>query len=73
MSRSRIATPRCLAEIVPACRPRAPAGPGCAPLRRLRRERAVVDNGHLYPGMEVLTKPLAMDGLAARIRGCIED
>jgi PAS domain S-box-containing protein len=31
-------------------------------------ENAVVGNGHLRPGMHVLTKPFAMDALAARIK-----
>ncbi len=31
-------------------------------------ENAAIGNGHLDPGMEVLTKPFAMDDLAARIR-----
>jgi DNA-binding response OmpR family regulator len=35
-------------------------------------ENAVVGNGHLEPGMHVLTKPFAMDALAARIRAIVE-
>ncbi len=35
-------------------------------------ENAVVGNGHLAPGMEVLTKPFAIDTMAARIRSMIE-
>ena len=35
-------------------------------------ENAVVGNGHLDPGMAVLTKPFAMDDLAAKIRRLIE-
>ena len=35
-------------------------------------ENAAVGNGHLDPGMAVLTKPFAMDDLAAKIRGLIE-
>ncbi len=35
-------------------------------------ENAVVGNGHLDPGMAVLTKPFAMDDLAAKIRTLIE-
>jgi PAS domain S-box-containing protein len=35
-------------------------------------ENAVVGNGHLDPGMEVLTKPFAIDDLAGRIRTLIE-
>jgi len=34
-------------------------------------ENAVVGNGHLEPGMQVLTKPFAMDALASRIRELI--
>ena len=34
-------------------------------------ENAVVGNGHLDPGMHVLTKPFGMDALAARIRDLI--
>ena len=36
-------------------------------------ENAVVGNGHLDPGMAVLTKPFAMDDLAAKIRALIEE
>ena len=36
-------------------------------------ENAVVGNGHLAPGMAVLTKPFAMDDLAAKIRTLIEE
>ena len=36
-------------------------------------ENAVVGNGHLDPGMAVLTKPFAMDDLAAKIRSLIEE
>jgi CheY-like chemotaxis protein len=35
-------------------------------------ENAVVGNGQLAPGMAVLTKPFAMDAMAARIRSLIE-
>ena len=35
-------------------------------------ENAVVGNGHLEPGMAVLTKPFAMDDLGAKIRLLIE-
>ena len=35
-------------------------------------ENAAVGNGHLEPGMAVMTKPFAMDDLAGRIRGLIE-
>ncbi|MDQ2734837.1 MAG: response regulator, partial [Pseudomonadota bacterium] len=34
-------------------------------------ENAVVGNGHLEPGMHVMTKPFEMDVLASRIRECI--
>jgi CheY-like chemotaxis protein len=36
-------------------------------------ENAAVSNGHLEPGMHVLTKPFAMDKLAARIKTVLED
>ena len=36
-------------------------------------ENAAVANGHLEPGMHVLTKPFAMDKLATRIRTIIEE
>ena len=36
-------------------------------------ENAVVGNGHLEPGMAVMTKPFAMDDLAAKIRVLIEE
>jgi PAS domain S-box-containing protein len=35
-------------------------------------ENAVVSNGYLEPGMQVMTKPFAMDALAAKIRGLFE-
>jgi CheY-like chemotaxis protein len=35
-------------------------------------ENAVVGNGHLDAGMQVLTKPFAMDTLAKRIKGMVE-
>ena len=35
-------------------------------------ENAVIGNGHLAPGMQVLTKPFALDALAARIRAIVE-
>ena len=35
-------------------------------------ETTVMGNGHLDPGMAVLTKPFAMDDLAAKIRSLIE-
>ena len=34
-------------------------------------ENAALGNGHLQPGMHVLTKPFAMEALATRIRGLI--
>jgi PAS domain S-box-containing protein len=34
-------------------------------------ENAVVGNGHLRPGMHVMTKPFAMETLATRIKGII--
>jgi CheY-like chemotaxis protein len=34
-------------------------------------ENAVIGNGHLEPGMHLLTKPFAMDALAGRIRDII--
>jgi DNA-binding response OmpR family regulator len=34
-------------------------------------ENAAISNGHLEPGMHVLTKPFAVDILAARIRSII--
>jgi signal transduction histidine kinase len=36
-------------------------------------ENAVISHGHLEPGMHVLTKPFAMDALAARIKDLILD
>ena len=35
-------------------------------------ENAVIGNGHLDPGMAVLTKPFSIDDLASRIRSLIE-
>lgn len=35
-------------------------------------ENAVVRNGHLEPGMHIMTKPFALDHLAARVRELIE-
>ena len=35
-------------------------------------ENAAVGNGHLDPGMAVMTKPFAMDDLGAKIRALIE-
>jgi PAS domain S-box-containing protein len=35
-------------------------------------ENAVVGNGHLEPGMQVLTKPFVMEALASRIRELID-
>ena len=34
-------------------------------------ENSVVGNGHLEPGMAVLTKPFVMDALASRVRELI--
>ncbi len=34
-------------------------------------ENAVVGNGHLEPGMHVLTKPFVMEALAIRIKNLI--
>ncbi len=36
-------------------------------------ENAVISNGHLEPGMHVLTKPFAMDKLASRIKDIITE
>ena len=35
-------------------------------------ENAAIGNGHLQPGMQVLSKPFAMDKLASRIKSIIE-
>jgi PAS domain S-box-containing protein len=35
-------------------------------------ENAVIGNGHLEPGMEVMTKPFDITGLAARVRDILE-
>jgi DNA-binding response OmpR family regulator len=35
-------------------------------------ENAAITNGHLGPGMQVMSKPFSMDKLAARIRSIIE-
>ena len=35
-------------------------------------ENAVVGNGHLEPWMEVITKPFAMEALANKVRGIID-
>jgi PAS domain S-box-containing protein len=35
-------------------------------------ENAVVGNGHLAPGMQVITKPFAIDALASRVRDMID-
>jgi signal transduction histidine kinase len=35
-------------------------------------ENAVLNQGHLQPGMQVLTKPFAMDVLAERVKGLID-
>jgi PAS domain S-box-containing protein len=36
-------------------------------------DNAVIGNGHLEPGMHVLTKPFAMEALASRIKAVIKD
>ncbi|SDG02342.1 hypothetical protein SAMN05216557_10955 [Sphingomonas carotinifaciens] len=36
-------------------------------------ETAVICNGQLEPGMQILTKPFAVDALAARIRELMKD
>lgn len=36
-------------------------------------ENAAVGNGHLSPGMHVLTKPFTMDRLAAKIEKIIKE
>ena len=36
-------------------------------------ENAAVSNGHLEHGMEILTKPFAMDALASKVRKMLED
>ena len=36
-------------------------------------ENAVVSHGHLEPGMQVMTKPFAMDALASRIKELITE
>ena len=36
-------------------------------------ENAVVGDGHLEPGMHVMTKPFAMEALAARIKYLIAE
>jgi signal transduction histidine kinase/CheY-like chemotaxis protein len=36
-------------------------------------ENAIVGNGHLEPGMQVMTKPFAMDMLARKIREMVEE
>ena len=35
-------------------------------------ENAVIGNGHLEPGMQVITKPFAMDDLAARVEAMLD-
>lgn len=36
-------------------------------------ENAALHDGHLAPGMEILVKPFALEALASRIRGLIEE
>jgi CheY-like chemotaxis protein len=36
-------------------------------------ENAVLNHGHLEPGMQVLTKPFAMEALASRIKILINE
>ena len=53
------------------------ARPGRADLKVLfitgYAENAAIGNGHLEPGMHVLTKPFAMEKLAARIKAVMAD
>jgi CheY-like chemotaxis protein len=35
-------------------------------------ENAVIGNGHLEPGMQVITKPFSMEDLAAKVRKMID-
>jgi CheY-like chemotaxis protein len=35
-------------------------------------ENAVINHGHLEPGMEIMTKPFQMDALGKKIRDMIE-
>jgi DNA-binding LytR/AlgR family response regulator len=35
-------------------------------------ENAVIGNGHLEPGMQVITKPFAMEALASKVRDMID-
>jgi DNA-binding response OmpR family regulator len=35
-------------------------------------ENAVLNNGHLEPGMSVMTKPFPIEAMAARIKALIE-
>jgi PAS domain S-box-containing protein len=36
-------------------------------------ENAVINHGHLEPGMQIMTKPFAMEALGTKIRAMIED
>ena len=36
-------------------------------------ENAVLNHGHLEPGMQVLTKPFAMEALASRIKSLFDE
>jgi len=35
-------------------------------------ENSVIGNGHLAPGMQLMTKPFALDAFAARVRQMVE-
>jgi DNA-binding response OmpR family regulator len=35
-------------------------------------ENAVINHGHLEPGMQIMTKPFQMDALGIRIRAMLE-
>jgi CheY-like chemotaxis protein len=35
-------------------------------------ENAIVGNGHLEPGMQVITKPFAIDALVQKVRAMID-
>jgi hypothetical protein len=44
---------------------KSPMPPGCA-------ENAIIGNGHLEPGMQVITKPFAMEALGTKVRDIID-